>query len=230
MLRVIPILLLAATALTAQSRTPVVIELFTSEGCSSCPPADSLLAELAQKQPFANADLIVLSEHVDYWNSLGWKDPFSAPLFSERQQDYATRLHTEDVYTPQAVIDGHFATVGSNRANVEKAITEAAVTSKPELTLKIAREGDTIIVNAAASANGETWIGVTQDKAVSHVEHGENGGRTLQHVGVVRYLSKAVNGEARITVSKKWDSDLRVVAFVQDGSTGRILQAAEMRL
>jgi hypothetical protein len=227
---VAPFALPAAAAVGAQTRTPVVVELFTSEGCSSCPPADSLLAELAHKQPLPNADLIVLSEHVDYWNSMGWKDPFSAPLFSERQQSYATLLHTNDVYTPQAVIDGRFATVGSNRVNVLKAITTAAESPKPELALNVSRQGDTLVIHAGCSAAGETWIAVTQDKAVSHVEHGENGGRTLQHVGVVRSLTRASNGDARVALNKNWDSDLRVVAFVQDRRTGRILQAAQKQL
>jgi hypothetical protein len=172
----------------------------------------------------------VLSEHVDYWNRLGWKDPFSAPLFSERQQGYAVLLRSDDVYTPQAVVDGRFAMVGSNRSNVLRAIAASAESTKPELALNVSRQGDSVAIKATPSVSGETWIAVTQDKAVSHVEHGENSGRTLQHVGVVRYLTKASNGQARITLNKNWDSDLRVVVFVQDGHTGRILQAAQKQL
>jgi hypothetical protein len=105
----------------AATRTPVVLELFTSEGCSSCPPADQLLANLDRAQPIAGVDLIVLSEHVDYWNRLGWSDPYSSALFSARQQKYAGQLNAE-VYTPQVVVDGQFEAVGSNGPKLSKAI------------------------------------------------------------------------------------------------------------
>ena len=111
------------------ARVPVLAELFTSEGCSSCPPADALLRKLDQMQPVANAQIIVLSEHVDYWNSLGWKDPFSSAQFTDRQAIYARALNGE-TYTPQLVIDGRWAVLGSDEKTVESAISRGAARPK----------------------------------------------------------------------------------------------------
>jgi hypothetical protein len=227
MFRICVIALLFVAASRARDRVPVLVELFTSEGCSSCPPADSLLAQLESKQPVDNADLLVLSEHVDYWNRLGWKDPFSLAVFSERQQDYAERLRSDDVYTPQVVVDGRYATVGSNRANVLRAIESSSESPKPELAIAVSREGNTLRVGVPNPTKGEVWVAVTEARRVSRVEHGENGGRTLQHVAVVRSLRKLTSGETRIQIEKNWSADLRVVAFVQDARSGRILQAAQ---
>lgn len=227
MLRLFVIALLLGSAIQAKDRVPVIVELFTSEGCSSCPPADELLAELERDQPVANVDLIVLSEHVDYWNSQGWKDPFSAAMFSARQQSYATTLHSSDVYTPQAVIDGRTSAVGSNRQGVLRAITVSGQTAKPQLEVNVVREGNTIVVDMPATAKGDVWIALTEAQTTSHVTHGENSGRTLHHVGVVRVLTRLSAGKARITLDRNWGSDLRLVTFVQDGHSGRILQAVQ---
>jgi hypothetical protein len=227
MFRTCVIVLLFAAAGQARDRVPVLVELFTSEGCSSCPPADSLLAQLESKQPVENADLLVLSEHVDYWNRLGWKDPFSSAVFSARQQAYAERLRSDDVYTPQVVVDGRYATVGSNRAKVLRAIESSSELPKPELAIAVSRQGNTLLVGVPNPTKGDVWVAVTEARTVSHVEHGENGGRTLQHVGVVRSLRKLSSSEARIEIQKSWGADLRVVAFVQDAHSGRILQAAQ---
>src|ERR1700686_990870 len=108
---------------------PVLAELFTSEGCSSCPPADALLMKLDRLQPVPGARVIVLSEHVDYWNQLGWRDPFSSPQFSKRQADYA-RLMGSEVYTPQLVIDGRVQLNGSDAKDIQDAIARAAARPK----------------------------------------------------------------------------------------------------
>ena len=135
----------AATPISAAPyngpRVPVVIELFTSEGCSSCPPADALLMQLDQLSPVPGAEIIALSEHVDYWNYIGWSDPFSSGAYSERQQAYAQAMRLTggrgDVYTPQMVVDGQFEFIGGNTAKAREAIAQAAAFPKAEVTLTV---------------------------------------------------------------------------------------------
>src|SRR5215468_4014633 len=116
-------------------RSPVVVELFTSEGCSSCPPADAVLAQLQQTQPVAGAEVIALGEHVDYWNYIGWSDPFSAPVFSQRQNDYTNAFGAFSVYTPQMVVDGQTEFVGSKMSKALDAIAKAARAPKAKVQL-----------------------------------------------------------------------------------------------
>jgi len=115
-----------AAIAAAQPRTPVLVELFTSEACSSCPPADAVLARLDREQPITGAEVIALSEHVDYWNETGWRDRFSSPLFSTRQQDYGQALRQADIYTPQIVVNGREQVLGSDENGVRRAIRAAA--------------------------------------------------------------------------------------------------------
>jgi hypothetical protein len=220
----------AASGLAA-SNTPVLVELFTSEGCSSCPPADELLAKLNAVQPIPGIDIIVLSEHVDYWNRLGWKDPYSAELFSERQQRYATALRSDDVYTPEAVIDGRTGVVGSNSGRVLSAIREAGKETKTPLTLSAQRDGNQVNVNVQQAGQADLWVALVEASTTSRVVHGENSGRTLQHVGVVRSLQHLKDGAGRIVIDPSWGAKgLRVVAFAQDKRSLRIMGAAQAAL
>src|SRR5579863_10500351 len=118
-----------------EARTPVVVELFTSEGCSSCPPADALLQKLDQLQPVSGAELIVLSEHVDYWNDIGWRDPYSSHAYSERQSAYGTQFGLSSIYTPQMVVDGKFEFVGSDERRAITAAEKAAKADKISISL-----------------------------------------------------------------------------------------------
>jgi hypothetical protein len=173
---------------------PVLAELFTSEGCSSCPPADALLMKLDRFQPVAGAHIIVLSEHVDYWDSQGWRDPFSSPLFTRRQADYA-RLLGAEVYTPQLVIDGRVQLNGSDGRDIQAAIARAA--AKPKLPVHIAQArregGDAVLqvtIPALPSGKSDVWVAIADESDQSSVNKGENSGRKLAHVAVVRSLSK----------------------------------------
>lgn len=230
MLRFLLPLIMMNTAFAAQS-TPVLLELFTSEGCSSCPPADALLEKLDRDQPIPGADLIVISEHVDYWNHLGWSDPYSSALFSTRQRDYARHLETDEVYTPQLVVDGQTGLVGSERAEATRAIQKAVTAPKTQLTLKASRSGSTGTVRVEfpeLRPHDDLYLVLASDHARSQVERGENAGRALTHVAVAYSFTKIAPGRD-INVKLK-PGDTRVIAFLQDHATGRVLGIARARL
>ena len=234
-------------------RSPVLVELFTSEGCSSCPPADELLARLEKEQPVASAEIIVLSQHVDYWNRLGWADPYSSAASSERQGGYASAFNREDVYTPQMVVDGKAEFVGSNRDKAQNAIAAAAKT--PKATIQLARgeqsaaSSNTIPLSirienlpaVTAGDNAEMLLAVVEDDLHSSVARGENAGRSLSHVAVVRQLSvigninpqdsKTLTTSSSINLDGQWKrGKLRAIVFVQEGKSRRVLGAAALGL
>lgn len=225
--------MLTATAATslgavASSRVPVLVELFTSEGCSSCPPADRLLDLLDRTQPVPSADIIVLSEHVDYWNHIGWTDPFSSALYSRRQQDYARRFRLDGVYTPQMVVDGRAQFVGSDEVAAAKSIATAA--EAPKLPLNLEASGDRLIVKSAAPVPADAVICVVfaKEHAVSKVARGENEGRELRHVNVAsRFVSaglvrKGRTADAAIDLRSQTPDALRIIAFAQEVRSGQI--------
>lgn len=169
-------------------RTPVLVELFTSEGCSSCPPADRLLIDLKQNQPVPNAQVIALGEHVDYWNYIGWNDRFSAPQFTARQQRYADRLN-DGPYTPQMIVDGSASLVGNDPNGVSRAIARAAATAKPvQVELSQAGGSITVKLHGVTGSSPEVLFALVEDDLESHVKAGENDGSTLHHVAVAREL------------------------------------------
>jgi len=182
------------------SPQPVLVELFTSEGCSSCPPADSLLKELSEDQPVDGAQVIALEEHVDYWNHLGWRDPFSSPDFTRRQENYATTLPDGGVYTPQMVVDGRVPFVGSRSNEAREKIRSAAAHLKSRLLLTPIAASDPqsrsfeLRLDTATplsnSSHLDLWLAVTEKNLSSRVTAGENSGETLQHAPVVRLLRK----------------------------------------
>jgi hypothetical protein len=215
------VLLLAATSPARAGFA--VVELFTSEGCSSCPPADRVLADLASRP-----GVYALEFHVDYWNSLGWRDPWSAAAYSDRQRRYADALGEEQVYTPQMIVNGTNAFVGSNRARAEAAIAGAAPARVP---LTIARTGQGLRYEAAAApAGARLCVAVVDAPRTTKVPRGENAGRTLTHARIVRGFTDLVLSRAgSLPLPAAVPPGGAVVAFVQEKGSGAILGAAETR-
>jgi hypothetical protein len=218
--------------MSAMLAAAVLVELFTSEGCSSCPPADAVLARLHREQPVAGVKVIVLSEHVDYWNDLGWSDPFSDPGFSERQSRYGERI-----YTPQAVVDGRIDVLGSDENALVTAITAAAREPHGSLRLSSTPAGVRIAVTGLSGrSDADVMLAVVEDNLSSKVVRGENAGRTLTHAAVVRALRRvgAVRGSAAqwtaevpVPRNDSWKQP-RLVAFVQDARSRRVLAAGAL--
>ena len=182
----------AASEASAQSsdvagESPVVVELFTSQGCSSCPPADAFLGELA-----AMPGVIALSMHVDYWDYIGWKDPFADPKMTDRQRDYARALSSRYVYTPQMVIDGRHDVVGSHKDDVRSRIAEAAETPKPLDLSFVSDNGGKVVIPAGEVPDGGAiiWLAVYDDVHETEILRGENRGKTLRYSHVVRELEQ----------------------------------------
>jgi hypothetical protein len=203
---------------------PVLVELFTSEGCSSCPPADALLAELASRP-----DVLALSFHVDYWDRLGWKDPFSSHEATQRQDRYATLLDLASVYTPQIVVDGTWQAVGSDRADVEHAL-DLARRDRQEvaITLALAQGQAQIKLGPGSNAAAASVLLIGFDRRhVTAVKRGENAGRTLPHVDVVRGVEEIArySGTAgAIAAPIRWNCDR--IAVVLQATDGRVLGVA----
>jgi len=223
----------------------VLAELFTSEGCSSCPPADALLQRIAAASPLDGVDVLGLEEHVDYWDHLGWRDPFSSSAFTRRQSDYDARVFRNgDIYTPQLVVDGAFDAIGSDARSIRDAIARAAARPGADLrvTATTAEARAHVIVHVDLPAtidrrkDADILVAIVEDGLTSHVDRGENRGRTLAHAAVVRSMttigavkSGASSGDAvaDLTVDSAWQvAHLRLIAFVQERSTLRILGAS----
>ena len=231
---------------------PVLVELFTSEGCSSCPPADALLTRLDQNQPVPGAEVIALSEHVDYWNRLGWSDPYSLSDFSERQSQYSNVFQLDDVYTPQMIVDGRVQFVGSNDAEARRAIADAARKEKTSVTMSLASENAqarTITLEirveslskVITSGDADVMLAITESGLRSNVTRGENAGRVLNHIAVVRRLSTigtifsqkdlAFTAEPVVQIGKAWKREnLKAVAFVQERASRRVLGVSALPL
>jgi hypothetical protein len=219
----------------------VMVELFTSEGCSSCPPADDLLGSLRKELATQNVRVIPLGFHVDYWNSLGWKDRFSSADYSRRQEQYARRLSLDGLYTPQMVVDGEVEFVGNNAMQARRAITQAA--SRPEramVHLSAAGTDQLSLQVKAPNLSGEAsvMLAVTEDNLSTRVGSGENGGRTLRHEAVVRelrVLGRLHDGHFEAVIplklEKAWKrEDLQAVVFVQEEPNGKIGGATSVSL
>jgi hypothetical protein len=235
----LPPLLLTQTA-APPARKAVVVELFTSEGCSTCPPADVLLGRLRQVKFADGLEVVPLGLHVDYWNRQGWTDRFSSAAYTDRQIKYAEKLHVQDPYTPQMVVDGSLQFTGNDPVRAGQAILQAAQQpAAAEIQITPAGEGKfQVTVKGKPDVTDDVILAVTEDNLVSKVNAGENKNRELRHSAVVREfksLGHLRNGnfDERVSVNIKKDwkhDDLRIVVFVQQSHTGAIDGAASLPL
>ena len=241
-----PLLIFAIFGVIAAAQTPVVVELFTSEGCSSCPPADQVLLRLesrGRRLGPPGVEVIALGEHVDYWDQLGWKDRFSSPLFSARQQDYGKAFHLESVYTPQVVVNGQKEVLGSDSRAVDEAVRSAGKEPRAEVSISMTSP-QTMSFRVAKLPTGsneaDILLGVAESGLVTPVFGGENSGRQLRHAAVVRSLTNLgrldpkrpgeYTATAQLNLRADWNrSNLKLVLFVQDRTTRRILGAAAVK-
>ena len=233
--------------------SPVVVELFTSEGCSSCPPADEVLSKLDKMQPIRGVEIIALGEHVDYWNKLGWIDPYSSAEFSSRQSGYADAFGQESVYTPQMIVDGRDEFAGGNGNKAHDAINKAARSPKAKVELLAASGASgtndkdlklsihiSNIPQVTPGDAADVLLAITENNLRSEVSRGENAGRYLRHSAVVRSLSvlgnistsqQSFEAQPTVNLAGGWQRDnLRAVVFVQEHGSRRILGAAALGL
>jgi hypothetical protein len=233
---------------TKTGRRAVLVELFTSEGCSSCPPADALLQKLLAQQPVEGAEIVALEEHVDYWNRLGWTDPYSSAKWTERQSAYAAKFGN-DAYTPELVVDGRSNFVGSNASEAEQEIQKAALDAHTDITVvpgKSDQNGSKSFSISVANVQGgepgdtaEIWLAVSEDGLRSSVNAGENEGRVLNHVATLRSLQKigvartnaaiSYSGISQVKLDPRWNAGkMRITILVQGKKSREILGVASL--
>jgi hypothetical protein len=229
-----------ALAAGSEGRTPVLVELFTSEGCSSCPPADVLLQTIDREQNIPGVQVVVLSEHVDYWNHDGWQDPFSSAEMTARQETYVAHFSQDSAYTPEAVVDGARGITGSDRRGLISAVEEAAQRPKAEIGITSALVTANAVaanVTVAAVPRADLYAVLADDHDESSVARGENSGRHLTHVAVARVIKKVgslndgFSRQISVTLPDRSKAQqVRLVVFAQERGTGHILGVAEARL
>ena len=224
---------LAGAADVLPLRAPVVVELFTSEGCSSCPPADLVLEKLDRQQPVPGAQIIVLSEHVDYWDHIGWKDPYSSAAFSRRQEEYVQRFGLDGAYTPQMVVDGRTQFVGSDWQRAYAAIQDAAGQHKATVRIAAIPGGLRVEVDplpGSMGRNAGVFLARADDSGASDVTGGENKGRRLRHVAIAKEIERigTVSAGHAFARDLKWGgtNGMRMIALVQATAGGPILGSA----
>jgi len=222
----------------AAAQQPVIVELFTSEGCSDCPAADALLTQLSRQRDAGKTELILLEEHVDYWNSTGWFDWFSSSDFTDRQNRYVKQFHLATAYTPQMVVDGRFQGVGNSVSGVKSMLMEASGNPKSStVSLRFVAPGKlAVTVDDSTHGRQKVLLAVTEDNLTTNVRGGENGGRVLTHSAVVRNfktLGNTADGKfettADLPAKSDWKKqDLRAAVIVQDPASGQIVGAASI--
>jgi len=227
------ILLAAVTLLSthtarAGEQDLTVIELFTSEGCSSCPPADTFVSELADRD-----DILALSLHVDYWDYIGWKDRFADARYTKRQRKYARQFALRYVYTPQVVVDGSYQSVGSDRREILNAVAKSKNLKKIPIKLRNSPEGMVLDLQSTDTGPVNVYSVFYDRQQESNVRRGENSGRKLVHANVVRDMTRIATwqGKAvRISVPASPNGGDVCAVILQSASTGRIIGAARLAL
>lgn len=222
--------LVLSTAVPLWAENPtVVVELYTSQGCSSCPAADAMLHELAPRE-----DVIAIALHVDYWDYIGWKDPFADPKNAERQRAYAAFSGRRSVYTPEMIVNGQSDIVGAKPMELSKAILNHSM--KPAtIDLSLSREGDTLSINATALKDGQGPITVHMlrytPERTTEIKRGENAGKTLHYANVTEGWTVVGDwdGEAPLEISAEMTGDKPAVVILQKQGVGSILAAARLR-
>ncbi len=241
----------AQTSTAETKREPLIVELFTSEGCSTCPPADALLARLEDQQPIAGVEVIALEEHVDYWNHQGWVDPYSSAEWTLRQQEYVAAFKGDGAYTPQMVVNGASQFIGSRINEVMAGIGEAAHAPKTSVVVAPKTPDENLtrqftvsaekLVGGTSGDTAEVWLAITEKGLHSEVNRGENAGKDVHHASIVRWMRKvgvvdrkpqsSFTGNVSVKLKPAWKlENLRVVALVQEKKSRRILGAASLRL
>lgn len=219
----------------------VLVELFTSEGCSSCPPADNVLARLEAEQPVENVEIVPLALHVDYWNYLGWRDGFSSAAYSARQNGYAEKFNLDSIYTPQMVVDGVKQFTGSQFETAVNSIKETAKTKKAGVEMAVEENNLKIEISDLPSHDtAYVWFVITEDNLQTDVKRGENSGRKLPHTAVVREMklldrlatdAKTFSVRHNFTLQPAWQKkNLNLIVFVQGENSKKIYAVGKKEL
>ncbi|MGC1496477.1 MAG: DUF1223 domain-containing protein [Sulfitobacter sp.] len=217
-----------ATSVAAQNN-PVVVELYTSQGCSSCPPADAILHEIADRE-----DVIALALHVDYWDYIGWKDPFGDPAHAKRQRAYAAAGQRRSIYTPEMIVNGQTDIVGAKAMALSEAITEHAKET-PKVKLALTREGDTLNITAEklGTVKGEMTVHLLRytPRQVTEIKRGENAGKTIEYANVVEDWQAlgTWDGTTPLNFQAMTAGSKPAVVIIQGANAGPILAAARLR-
>lgn len=224
-----------------QTKNYVLVELFTSEGCSSCPPADKVLARLEAEQPVEDVEIIPLALHVDYWNYLGWRDEFSSAAYSARQNGYADKFNLDAIYTPQMVVDGAKQFTGSQFETAVNSVKETAKIKKAAVEMSV--EENNLKIEISDLPNHDAayiWFVVTEDDLQTDVKRGENSGRKLPHTAVVREMklldtlaenAKTFSVKHNFALQTGWQKkNLNLIVFVQGQNSKQIYAVGKKRL
>jgi hypothetical protein len=230
----------APTKAASGERQPVLVELFTSEGCGNCPPADRQLAFLETQQPVPGADVITLGYHVDYFNDRGWKDEYSDAQYTKRQQLYSMRLGVESIFTPQMIVDGREQFVGNNAAKAHETITRAVSSEKPDFSVTVnGKTADVAVTGLSRHMVATAVLAIAEDGLVTDVKAGSNRGKRLPHMSVVRRLqpfgkvpekAEEFRGTVNLPSDPAWKQEnVRYVVYLQEDESGRIIAAGRVK-